>query len=44
MWLYFPYKAGEKAAIAGLNIEIPIEQIYQNVRLESASTGMDVEV
>ena len=37
MWLYFPYQAGEMVMIASLNIELPIEQLYRNVRLESAS-------
>ncbi|MGB3291410.1 MAG: Uma2 family endonuclease [Phormidesmis sp.] len=34
MWLYFPYKAGEVASIASMGVELPIEQLYRNVRLE----------
>lgn len=33
MWLYFPYKAGEKVSIASMGVEFPIEQLYRNVRL-----------
>lgn len=34
MWLYFSYKAGEIVRIESLNIDLPIEQIYQNIQLE----------
>lgn len=37
MWLYFPYKAGETVAIASMGVEVPIEQIYRNVRLEPSN-------
>ncbi|MEM9091616.1 MAG: Uma2 family endonuclease [Cyanobacteria bacterium P01_F01_bin.53] len=37
MWLYFPYKAGEQVEIASMGIELPIERLYRNVRLDSAS-------
>lgn len=36
MWLYFPYEAGDIIKIASLNIEMPVEQLYRNVRLEAA--------
>ncbi len=35
MWLYFPYKAGEIVRIESMGLDLPIEQIYQNVRLET---------
>lgn len=34
MWRYLPYKAGEKVCIASMGVEVPIEQLYRNVRLE----------
>ncbi|MGC1308422.1 MAG: Uma2 family endonuclease, partial [Phormidesmis sp.] len=34
MWLYFPYKAGERVTIASVGVEFSIEQLYRNVRLE----------
>ena len=37
MWLYFPYKAGDTVKIASIGIELPIEQLYKNVRLESTT-------
>lgn len=37
MWLYFPYKAGERVTIASIGVEFPIEQLYRNVRLEPAN-------
>ena len=43
MWRYLPYKAGETVTIASLNLELPIEQIYRNVRLEEGLTGVDAE-
>ena len=42
MWLYFPYKEGDRVEIDSLNIEIPIEQIYKNVRLEKTSNSSEV--
>ena len=38
MWLYFPYKAGEKVSIASMGVELPIEQLYGNVRLAPSSS------
>jgi len=35
MWLYFPYKTGDRVSIASMDIEFPIEQLYRNVRLEA---------
>ena len=35
MWLYFPYKAGEIVRIESMGLDLPIEQIYQTVRLEN---------
>lgn len=35
MWLYFPYKAGEIVRIESMDLDLPIEQLYQNVRLEA---------
>ena len=43
MWLYFPYKAGEIVEIASLNIKLPIEQLYRNVRLESSASEGEAE-
>ncbi len=37
MWLYFPYREGETVEIASMDAELPIEKLYRNVRLESAS-------
>lgn len=37
MWLYFPYKAGEIVRIESLDLDLPIEQIYQTVRLADLS-------
>lgn len=37
MWLYFPYKAGETILIKSIGVELPIEQLYKNVRLEPSS-------
>lgn len=36
MWRYLPYDIEEMVTIASLNIELPMEQLYRNVRLESA--------
>jgi len=36
MWLYFPYREGERVEIASMGVELPIEKLYRNVRLESA--------
>ncbi|MGB3787361.1 MAG: Uma2 family endonuclease [Phormidesmis sp.] len=36
MWLYFPYREGETVEIASVGVELPIEQIYRNVRLDTA--------
>ena len=44
MWLYFSYRDGDKVEIASLGIEIPIEQIYRNVRLESAIESSEVNL
>ncbi|PZO48111.1 MAG: hypothetical protein DCF15_18240 [Phormidesmis priestleyi] len=41
MWLYFPYKEGEIVAIASIEAELPIEQLYRNVRLEAASGDVE---
>lgn len=38
MWLYFPYREGDRVSIASMDIELPIEQLYRNVRLEPADT------
>jgi len=35
MWLYFPYKSGEIVRIESMGLDLPIEQIYQNVQLEA---------
>lgn len=35
MWLYFPYKSGEIVRIESVGLDLPIEQIYQNVRLDA---------
>ncbi|MGC1309659.1 MAG: Uma2 family endonuclease [Phormidesmis sp.] len=37
MWLYFPYKAGDTIVIESMGVELPIEQLYRHVRLESVS-------
>jgi Uma2 family endonuclease len=37
MWLYFPYAEGDVISITSLGVELPIEQLYRNVRLEVAS-------
>lgn len=34
MWLYFPYREGDRVSSASMDIEFPIEQLYRNVRLE----------
>ena len=44
MWLYFSYRDGDKVEIDSLGIEIPIEQIYRNVRLESATESSEVSL
>ena len=41
MWLYFPDKAGEKVSIASMGVEVPIEQLYRNVRLEPSDCGCE---
>ncbi|MEO1396944.1 MAG: Uma2 family endonuclease [Cyanobacteria bacterium J06634_5] len=38
MWLYFPYKTGDRVSIASMDIELPIEQLYRSVRLEPTDT------
>lgn len=35
MWLYSPYTEGDTVLIESMGVEIPIEQLYRNVRLES---------
>lgn len=35
MWLYFPYREGETVEIASMGVELPIEQLYRNVRLDT---------
>ena len=35
MWLYFPYREGETVEIASMGVELPMEQIYRNVRLDT---------
>ena len=39
MWLYFPYREGERVEIASMGVELPIEQIYRNVRLDTVEAG-----
>ena len=41
MWLYFSYKVGEAVRIESMDLDIPIEQLYQNVRF-SADNGVEV--
>lgn len=38
MWLYFPYKTGDRVSIASMDVEVSIEQLYRNVRLEPTDT------
>ncbi len=35
MWLYFPCREGETVEIASMGVELPIEQLYRNVRLDT---------
>ncbi|EDX84600.1 conserved hypothetical protein [Synechococcus sp. PCC 7335] len=35
MWLYFAYKEGETVEIASMGVELPIEKLYRNVRLDT---------
>ncbi|MGB3669367.1 MAG: Uma2 family endonuclease [Phormidesmis sp.] len=35
MWLYFPYREGETVEIASMGVELPIERLYRNVRLDT---------
>ncbi len=37
MWLYSPYTEGDTVLIESIGVEFPIEQLYQNVRLEPSS-------
>jgi Uma2 family endonuclease len=37
MWLYFPYGKGEVVSIVSVGVELPVEQLYRNVRLEATS-------
>ena len=32
MWLYFSYKTGEIVRIESMDLDLPIEQLYQNIR------------
>lgn len=36
MWLYFPYREGDKVTINSIGVEFPIEQLYRSVRLETS--------
>ena len=35
MWLYFPYREGDMVEIVSMGIELPIEKLYRNVRLDT---------
>ena len=41
MWLYFPYKVGEIVRIESMGVDLPIEQIYQNVRFAADEGAAD---
>lgn len=34
MWMYFPYRTGETVRVESMGVNLPIEQLYQNVRFD----------